>query len=208
MKKVVVMSLISIALAVVIFKAVTSAAGASALGSPVKDNNPAPVVQAAVAETPSPAVKTDPLVQEGTKPVAGEEDEDALDLKALRDQMSKERGIQQQIKVHSLELERTKVQLEQEKALAEMNQLRKANLGSVRDPNGNGTLSLPDTKLIFLSSSDKAQEAILTINGTNYTVKEGDRPLDNLWVKAISEKGVVIIVNNDKEILLTPNLME
>lgn len=130
------------------------------------------------------------------------------ELKQLREQMSKERGIQQQIKLHNLELERTRIQLEQEKALAEMNQLRKSNLGVIRDPNGNGTIALPDMKVVFLSESEKAHQAILTINGANFTVQEGDRPMENLLVKSISRNGVLLLVNGEKEILLTPNLME
>jgi len=136
------------------------------------------------------------------------QDDVSPELKQLREQMNRERGIQQQIKLHNLELERTRVQLEQEKALVEMNQLRKANLGVIRDPNGNGTLSLPDMKVVFLSESEKVHQAILTINGANFTVQEGDKPIENLVVKSISSKGVLLIANGDKEILLTPNLME
>jgi hypothetical protein len=208
MKKIVLMSLTLIALVVIMFKAITAAAGISGGDLPDKEINPVAVVQAAADETAQSA-KAEILNAQGeAKDALEQDDEDARDLKALRDQMNKERGIQQQIKLHNLELERTKVQLEQEKALAEMNQLRKTNLGIVRDPNGNGTVALPDIKLIFLSSSEKVREAILTINGTNYTVKEGDKPLDNILVKTIKEKGALIVVNGEKEILLTTNLME
>lgn len=146
--------------------------------------------------------------QGGDRPVQERGAEESPQLKALREQMIKEREVQQQIKMHNLELERTRVQLEQEKAFAEMNQLRKANLGIIRDPSGNGTLSLPDTKVVFLSGSEKSHEAILSINGTNYTVQPGDRPLENVLIKSVSAKGVVIVVNKDKELLLIPNLME
>ena len=194
MRKIIVMCLILAGLVAGFFVVMTAASGAPR--------------QVTAGPTPDPVGNTSLKAEESVKAEPEPEDEDTLDLKAMRDQMNKERGIQQQIKLHSLELEQTKVQLEQEKALAEMNQLRKANLGIVRDPNGNGTLSLPDTKVVFLSASEKAKEAILTINGSNYTVKEGDKPLENLVVKAITEKGVTIVVNGDKEILLTPNLME
>lgn len=209
MGKIVLMGLTLMAMAVVMFKAITvAAAGVSPLDMLAKDNNTSAIVQSVVVKTQEAALAASLKSQASGTPLNETDEDDALDLKALRQQMNKQRDIQQQIKLHNLELEQTKVQLEQEKALAEMNQLRKANLGIVKDPNGDGMLSLPDTKVIFLSASEKGKEAILSINGGNYTVKEGDRPLNNVLVKLIDNKGVTILVNGEKEIVLTPNLME
>jgi hypothetical protein len=151
--------------------------------------------------------------QEGLKTTqdpldVAEESGDALDIKVLRDQMSKERDIQQQIKLRSLELERAKLQLEQEKALTEMHQLRKANQGVVRDANGEGTTVMPDIKAVFIGVGEKTAEAIININGANFTVKPGDNPQENVLVTAINAKSIVVVVNGTKELALTPNLME
>lgn len=134
--------------------------------------------------------------------------DDELDIQGLRDQMIKERDIHQQIKLRGLELERVKLQLEQEKAFTEMHQLRKANQGVIRDVNGEGTGAMPDVKTIFIGVGEHAAQAILNINGTNFTVKPGDSPQENVVVKAITAKSVVVVINGTKELTLTPNLME
>jgi len=157
----------------------------------------------------APEASAEPIQVPVTVPVTTEvAPVDDLDIKALRDQINKERDIHQQIKLRRLELERANLQLEQEKALVEVHQLRKNNQGVVRDPNGEGTTMLPDIKVVFIGQSERSADAIITVNGTNYSIKPGDKPQDNILVKSISDKGVVVLVNGKSELTLIPNLME
>jgi len=124
------------------------------------------------------------------KTKADEDENEIINVKEMHEQMDREREQQKKIKMLNLELEQIRLQFEREKALSEINKLHKENAGNVKDSSGINEGGLPDVKVLYIGLSNSEKEAILTINGTNYSVKENDRPLASLTIVSITNRDV------------------
>jgi hypothetical protein len=111
-------------------------------------------------------------------------------LKEMKEQMDADRNQQRQIKMLKMQLEQVNLQLENEKAMAEINKLKSETAGYVRYPQVNS--GVPNIKIIYIGGAETSKEAILSINGTSYSVKVNDRPVTNVEVLGITDQGVKV----------------
>jgi len=118
--------------------------------------------------------------------------EDTASMKEMKEEMDSDRQQQKKIKMLKLQLEQTSLQLEQEKDLSEIGKLEKDNTGIVNDSNDQGLGKYPDVRVIFIGGSTQDRQAILSINGNNYAVKEKNKPIRNMEVLAISDSSVTL----------------
>ncbi len=119
-------------------------------------------------------------------PKASSEEESVIEK-----QFEEDRQQQKQTKYLKNKLEQTNLELEQEKALAEINKLKTEN-GSAFTAQAGGQSEFPEVKLAYIGGSDADKEAVLSIAGVNYRVKAKSMPLDNVQVTAISDTDVTL----------------
>ena len=84
------------------------------------------------------------------------------------------------------------MELEQEKAVAEINKLKKENIGAFNEPSENGQNNLPDIKVEYIGGDNVKKEAILSIGSTSYQVKPNSSLTDNIQVVSISDSSVTL----------------
>ena len=118
--------------------------------------------------------------------------EDPQSIKDMKEQMDNDRLQQKKIKILKLQLEQTNLQLEQEKALSEISKLEKENAGVVNVATDQGQDKYPDVKVIYIGGTAEKKEAILSINGNDYSVKEKNKPVKNVEVLSITDTGVFL----------------
>ena len=106
--------------------------------------------------------------------------------------MDRDRNQQRQIKMLKMQLEQINLQLDNEKALTEINKLKKENAGYVKDSNSQTGTGFPSIRIIYIGGTDIEQEAILSIDGTSYSVKEKDRPVSNVEILSVTDKGIKV----------------
>jgi len=119
-------------------------------------------------------------------------EEDSQSIKEMKEQMDSDRLQQKKIKMLRMQLEQTNLKLEEEKALSEIGKLEKENAGVVNDSNNDGQDKYPDIKVIYIGGTPESKEAILSINGNNYSVKEKNRPVKNVEVLSITDMSVTV----------------
>ena len=129
--------------------------------------------------------------------------EDSPSIKEMKEQIESDRLQQKKIKTLKLQLEQTNLQLEQEKSLSEISKLEKENTGVVNVSNGQGQGKYPDIKVIYIGGTAESKEAILSINGNNYSVKEKNRPVKNVQVLSITDTAVVVHFNLPQDVTTT-----
>ena len=129
--------------------------------------------------------------------------EDSPSIKEMKEQIESDRLQQKKIKILKLQLEQTNLQLEQEKSLSEISKLEKENTGVVNVSNGQGQGKYPDIKVIYIGGTGESKEAILSINGNNYLVKEKNRPVKNVQVLSITDTAVVVHFNLPQDLMTT-----
>ena len=129
--------------------------------------------------------------------------EDAQSIREMKEQMESDRLQQKKIKMLKLQLEQTNLQLEQEKALSEISKLEKENTGVVNDSNEGDQDKYPEIKVIYIGGTKDKKEAILSINGNNYSVKENNKPVKHVDVVSISNTGVVVHFDLPQELTST-----
>lgn len=147
---------------------------------------------------PSPATlvpKTITPVMDTHQRIIADPKEDSLSMKEMKEQMDSDRLQQKKIKMLKLQLEQTNLQLEQEKARSEINKLEKENTSIVNDSNDQGQDKYPEVKVIYIGGSEKSKQAILAINGNNYSVKEKNKPVKNVEVVSINDTSVTLHFN-------------
>ena len=110
---------------------------------------------------------------------------------------------QKQTKDLKIKLEQTNLELEQEKALAEINKLKKENMGAFNEPAVEGQNNLPEIKVEYIGGNSVKKEAILSIGGTSYQVKEKSSPTDNIQVVSISDSSVTLHFSAPQELTKT-----
>ena len=129
--------------------------------------------------------------------------EDSPSIKEMKEQIESDRLQQKKIKTLKLQLEQTNLQLEQEKSLSEISKLEKENTGVVNVSNGQGQGKYPDIKVIYIGGTAESKEAILSINGNNYSVKEKNRPVKNVQVLSITDTNVTVHFNLPQDLMTT-----
>jgi len=123
------------------------------------------------------------------KPISDASNEDDA---AIQDQLDRDRQAQKQTKYLKTKLEQTNLELEQEKALAEINKLKIDNMGAFKDPTEESQKNFPEIKVEYIGGNDVKKEAIVSIAGTNYQVKAKSNPTDNIQVVSISDSSVTL----------------
>lgn len=158
-------------------------------------------VSAATPVSSAVLVKTPVVV-----PLPGASAAESTDDAAIQAQLDRDRQQQRQTKELQIKLEQTNLELEQEKAIAEINKLKKENDGQISMPSIDGSqVALPDIIVNYIGISNGVKEAILSISGTNYPVQEKSKPTDNIEVEAISDSSVTVHFSSPKNITKTFN---
>jgi hypothetical protein len=121
-------------------------------------------------------------------------DSDDLDQDdaVLQEQLEQDRKAQKETKLLKTKLEQTNLELDQEKALAEINKLKIDNVGAFKDPSEDTQKDFPEIKVDFIGGDSAKKEAILSIGGNDYQVKEKSNPTDNIQVVSITDSSVTL----------------
>ncbi|MBF0478397.1 MAG: hypothetical protein HQL26_02840 [Candidatus Omnitrophica bacterium] len=128
----------------------------------------------------------------------GEDDADGETTALIQMEQNRRR----QIKLLNMELEQLKLQLEREKTLKEMGELRKENRTMIQDPLKSGDPEMPEMKAVYIAHAKHDFEAIVTINGRNYSVKPGDCPYAGVCVRDITIDHVAIRLKDSANLTL------
>ena len=123
-------------------------------------------------------------------------------MASIQAQLDWDRKQQKETKDLKIKLEQTNLELEQEKAEAEINKLKKENMGSFNDPSESQN-GLPEIKVDYIGGDNHQKEAIISINGESYQVKEKFKPTDNIQVVAISDSGVTLHFDKPQDMTKT-----
>jgi hypothetical protein len=111
---------------------------------------------------------------------------------AIQEQLDRDRRQQKRTKDLKIKLEQTNLELEQEKSLAEINKLKKENMDPFNDPPVDGQNNFPEIKVSYIGGDSVKKEAILSIGGASYQVKEKSNPIANIQVVSISDSSVTL----------------
>jgi len=122
---------------------------------------------------------------------------------AIQQQLDRDRQEQKQTKYLKNKLEQTNLELEQEKALAEINKLKMDNMGGYKDPGIDGQRILPEVKVEYIGGDSIKKEAIISIAGVNFQVKEKSSPTDSIQVLTISDSSVTLHFSAPQELTKT-----
>jgi len=125
------------------------------------------------------------------------------DVAAIQEQLDRDRRQQKQTKDLKTQLEQTNLELEQEKALSEINKLKKENAGAFNEPAIDGQKNMPEIKVDYIGGSSIKKEAILSIGNASYQVKEKSNPTGNIQVVSISDSGVTLHFSSPEELTKT-----
>ena len=136
-------------------------------------------------------------------PIKEFSEDDTQSMKDMKEQMDSDRLQQKKIKMLKLQLEQTNLQLEQEKALSEISKLERENTSVVNDSTDQGQDKYPEVKVIYIGGTSKDKQAILSINGNNYSVKENNKPVKNVEVLSISDASVTVHFNLPQDLRTT-----
>ncbi|MBF0570452.1 MAG: hypothetical protein HQL12_01140 [Candidatus Omnitrophica bacterium] len=122
---------------------------------------------------------------------------------AIQQQLDRDRQEQKQTKYLKNKLEQTNLELEQEKALAQINKLKSENRGNFKDPSVDGQKNMPEIKVEYIGGDNVKKEAILSIAGVSFQVKEKSSPTDSIQVLSISDTGVTLHFSAPQELTKT-----
>lgn len=131
-------------------------------------------------------------------PVTSNEDD-----AAIQEQLDRDRLQQKHTKDLKIQLEQTDLELEQEKALAQINKLKKENVGAFNEPAVDGQNNLPEIIVNYIGGDNAKKEAILSIGGTSYQVKEKSNPIANIQVVSISDSSVTLHFSAPQDLIKT-----
>jgi len=148
------------------------------------------------------------LIATGNANAQGLNDDDEAVVKEMKDQMGRDRDQQRQIKMLKMQLEQINLQLDNEKALTEINKLKKENAGYVKDSNSKTGAGFPNIRIIYIGGTDMDREAILSIDGTSYSVKEKDKPVANMDILGVTDQGVRVHFSAPQELTTIINYVQ
>jgi len=121
----------------------------------------------------------------------------------IQEQLDRDREQQKHTKDLKFKLEQTNIELEQEKALTEINKLKKENTGAFNEPATEGQNNLPEIIVNYIGGDDIKKEAIISIGGTNYQIKDKSNPTDNIQVISISKSSVTLHFDSPQNLTKT-----
>ena len=130
-------------------------------------------------------------------------DERSPDDAAIQRQLDRDREEQKQTKYLKTKLEQTQLEYEQQKAIAEINKLKMADTQGFKVPDTDDTKSIPDIKVEYIGGDSTRKEAILSIAGASYPVKEKTKPTDSIQVMSISDTSVTVHIMSPQDITKT-----
>ncbi|MDE1920143.1 MAG: hypothetical protein KGJ09_03650 [Candidatus Omnitrophica bacterium] len=133
------------------------------------------------------AEKSDPSAHL-SNPQSGENMEDT----AIQEQLGLDRKQQRITKDLKIKLEQTNLELEEEKAQAQIAKLQKENTGAFSEPSLEATSNLPQVAVDYIGGDKGREEAIISINGTDYQVRNNSYPTDNIRVVSISDSSITL----------------
>lgn len=136
------------------------------------------------------------------------DDEDEKLQKEMQEQMDQDRNQQRQIKMLKMQLEQASLQLENEKALTEINKLKKENTGYVKDSNPKMGDDFPSIRVLYIGGTDSSKEAIISVDGVSYSVKEKDKPMSNLEILSVTDKSVKVHFTAPRELSTLINYVQ
>jgi len=129
----------------------------------------------------------------------GSKQEDAM----IEQQLDRDRQQQKQTKDLRIKLEQTNLELEEEKALSEISKLKKENTAPLNESSADGQKNLPEIKVNYIGGDNLKKEAIISIAGTDYQVKENSNPTADIQVMSISNLGVTLRFNTPEKLIKT-----
>ena len=88
------------------------------------------------------------------------------------------------------------------------NKLKKENAGYVKDSDSQTGSGFPNVRIIYIGGTDNEKEAILSIDGTSYSVKGKDKPISNMEILSVTEKSVWVHFNAPQEITTEINYVQ
>ncbi len=121
----------------------------------------------------------------------------------LQKELDDERRQQHQTKDLKIKLEQADLELEQEKTLIQINKIKMENRGTLNGLAVDEPNTLPEVKVDYIGGDSVNKEAILSIGGVNYLVKERSNPVANIQVTSISDSGVILHFNTPQEVTKT-----
>ncbi len=170
-----------------------------AMGSAKNDNEQ---VDIPVNLQKADPVSTETIITPVTSNTYIEDKEEIESINEVKEQMDKERTQMKNMKLLYMELDQIKLQYEKEKTLSEIKKLRKENIDVTGEMGVSDDKTL-EVRVLFIGSSDKQKEAIISINGANYTVKEKEKPVANLEILSISNTGIDVQITGKETIIKT-----
>jgi len=151
-------------------------------------------------EAQNPVQNSTLMPEMASEPVSeANNDQDA----AIEQQLDRVRQQQIQTKDLRVKLEQTDLELEQQKALAEINKLKKENMVAINEPTADGQNNLPEIKVDYIGGDAVKKEAIVSIGGTRYQVKEKSMPLADIQVVSISDSSVTLHLGAPHDLIET-----
>ena len=127
---------------------------------------------------------------------------------AMKEQMERDRDQQRQIKMLKMQLEQVDLQLDNEKALTEINKLKKENAGYVKDSSASMGADFPSIRVIYIGGTTTDKKAILSIDGTSYSVRTKDKPVANIEVVGVSDQGVKVHLSAPQDLTTVINYVQ
>ena len=77
------------------------------------------------------------------------------------------------------------------------------NMGGYKDPGIDGQRILPEVKVEYIGGDSIKKEAIISIAGVNFQVKEKSSPTDSIQVLTISDSSVTLHFSAPQELTKT-----
>lgn len=127
-----------------------------------------------------------------TSPVPAVIQDDFEQDAQIEQELAQDREEQKQTKLLKNKLEQSNLQLEDEKVIAEINKLKTENMGNFKDLSDSTENSFPAINVEYIGGDEIQKEAVLSIAGSNFQVKEHSKPTDKIQVLSISDSSVTL----------------
>ena len=148
---------------------------------PVLPVKPIPVV---VSQAATPIISPTPVGKPQTLLQAPDQ--------VYQHQFDLERQHTRDINNEKNKLQQLNLQLDEEKAISEINKLKKENAGAYNEPTSEGQSNLPEVRIDYIGGDSSHKETIVDMAGTSYRVKDKSNLTDHVQVVSISETSVTL----------------
>lgn len=136
------------------------------------------------------------------------EEESSLDR--MKNALDLERKRKEEIKMINLEKERLAAELERQKMMQELRELKNESPKTVSSTIINSDKEeyvLPEINLKYIALSDVVKEAIISIEETSYVVAVGDKPRSDIEILDITSDKVNVELANNSQLTLKMNYL-